>query len=89
MHNIKDLFSPGWDLRGVYIPLGSKDERPRHMLIVQPDLGISKVVVLEVEPEQYVISSSSPLEQEIRKVNLAALGFEDGVAQTSRDLNLN
>lgn len=60
----------------------------REAFIVQRDLGIAKKVVLEVEPAQYVISTSKPSDASVRRRNIDALGFEAGVAQTIADLGL-
>lgn len=62
---------------------------PKHeAYIIQPELGVSKKVILEVEPEQYVISTSVAREVEIRTKNIQSHGFEKGVAETIRELRL-
>lgn len=66
-----------------------KNLRPkREAFIIQRDLGISKKVILEVEPEQYVVSTSKGSETKIRDQNFEELGFEDGLAKTMIDLDL-
>ncbi|WP_417536643.1 VirB4 family type IV secretion system protein [Methylophaga sp.] len=64
-----------------------KNLRPkREAFIIQRDLGISKKVILEVEPEQRVVSTSKGSETKIRDQNFEELGFEDGLIKTMIDL---
>jgi type IV secretion system protein VirB4 len=60
----------------------------REAYIVQPELGISKKVILDVEPEQYVISTSNPVEAEMRRLNRQTYGIEEGYRQTAIQLGL-
>lgn len=60
----------------------------REAYIIQPELGVSKKVILEVEHEQYVLSTSSPHEAELRRRNIEHYGFVEGVQRTMRDLGL-
>lgn len=60
----------------------------REAYIVQPDLGVSKKIILEVEPEQYVISTSTPHEVDIRQRNIKQYGFEKGIEVTMQELGL-
>jgi type IV secretion system protein VirB4 len=66
-----------------------KNLRPqREAFIIQRDLGIAKKVILEVEPEQYVVSTSKGSETKVRDQNFASLGFEAGLEKTLKDFGL-
>ncbi|MEO8965420.1 MAG: hypothetical protein ABI370_12205 [Gammaproteobacteria bacterium] len=54
----------------------------REAYIVQPELGISKKVILEVDRYQYVISTSDPVECTIRNKLINQYGFEEGIQST-------
>ncbi len=56
--------------------------------IIQRDLGVSKCVTLEVEAEQYILSTSKPSEWGLRDRNIHELGFEAGMAKTVAMLGL-
>ncbi|MCA9470014.1 MAG: hypothetical protein KC643_31835, partial [Nitrospira sp.] len=60
----------------------------REAFIVQRKLGIAKTVNLTVEPEQYVVSTSTPRETAMRERHVRELGFERGIDQTIEDLGL-
>ncbi len=60
----------------------------REAFIIQRKLGIAKTVNLSVEPEQYVVSTSTPRETALREKHVRALGFERGIDQTIEDLGL-
>jgi type IV secretion system protein VirB4 len=60
----------------------------REAYIVQRDIGVSKRVILEVEPEQYVISTSQGREASIRRENFERYGFEVGLIKTMEALGL-
>ncbi len=60
----------------------------REAYIVQPELGVSKKIILEVEPEQYVVSTSTPHEADARRRNTEQFGFEQGLEMTIRELGL-
>lgn len=60
----------------------------REAFIIQRDLGIAKKVILEVEPEQYVVSTSKGSETKIRDSNFENFGFERGLDKTMKDLGL-
>jgi type IV secretion system protein VirB4 len=57
-------------------------EPKREIYIIQPELDISKKVLLEVDPWQYIISTSNPVECSIRNELLAQYGFEEGIVAT-------
>ena len=61
----------------------------REAFIIQREIGIAKKVILQVEPEQYVISTSKPADAVVRARNFQRLGFELGLKQTVRDLRLD
>ncbi len=61
----------------------------REAFIVQRDLGIAKKVILEVGPEQYVVSTSKPSDAAIRRQNIDMYGFEEGVHRTIIELGLD
>jgi type IV secretion system protein VirB4 len=50
--------------------------------IVQPELGIAKIVNLKVEPEQYVMNTSHPREAAIRTALIEEHGYERGIQLT-------
>ena len=56
--------------------------------IIQPDLGVSKKVILNVEPEQYVVSTSKPSEATIFRNYLKEFDFETAQQKTIEDLQL-
>ncbi|WKB50506.1 VirB4 family type IV secretion system protein [Eleftheria terrae] len=51
----------------------------REAFIWQPELDVSKIVVLDVEDEQKVINSSSPYEASIRDKYVKAYGWQEGL----------
>jgi type IV secretion system protein VirB4 len=61
----------------------------REAFIVQREAGVSKKIILEVEPEQYVISTSKPTEAEARRRNINLYGFKAGIEKTIEELRLN
>ncbi len=66
-----------------------KELRPKKQAyIIQKDIGVSKKIQINVEPEQYVISTSRPHEAQIRQRNVKALGVEKGILETIKQLNL-
>jgi type IV secretion system protein VirB4 len=54
----------------------------REAYIVQPELGVSKRLIVDVEPEQYVMNTSHPREAELRDRLIAEMGYEQGIAAT-------
>ncbi len=54
----------------------------REAYIVQPDLKISKKVILEVDKVQYVISTSNPIDCTIRNKFINDYGFDEGIKAT-------
>ena len=61
----------------------------KQAFIIQRKLGVAKVVTLEVEPQQYVVSTSKPAERSLRDQNIQTFGFEAGVDKTVEMLNLS
>ena len=59
----------------------------REVYIIQPDLNISKRCTLDVEPEQYVLSTSKPTEARLRQMNVERYGFDAGIKKTLQQLN--
>lgn len=59
----------------------------REFYLIQRDLNVSKKCILSVEPEQYVLSTSSPTEQTLYFNNVERYGFEAGVRKTVAALN--
>ncbi|MBL0319166.1 MAG: hypothetical protein IPP74_07745 [Alphaproteobacteria bacterium] len=59
----------------------------REAYIVQREIGISKKIILEVEPEQYVVSTSTPYEVMMRQKNIHEWGVEEGIKRTVDALN--
>lgn len=47
--------------------------------IIQPELGISKVIVIDVEPAQRVVNTSHPREAALRDGLIKLHGFEEGL----------
>ena len=54
----------------------------REFYLIQRDLNVSKKCILSVEPEQYVLSTSSPAEQTLYFDNVERYGFDAGVRKT-------
>jgi len=66
-----------------------KNLRPRkEAYIIQRELGISKAVIVEAEPEQYVINTSKPSEWSLRDRLIEEHGYEKGLKETVLALNL-
>lgn len=51
----------------------------REVYIVQPELGVSKTVTLDVEREQYALNTSHPREAALRDQFIRAHGYEKGI----------
>lgn len=51
----------------------------REAYIIQHELGISKTVVIDVEPEQAVVNTSHPREAALRDSLIRQYGFEEGL----------
>lgn len=47
--------------------------------VIQPELNVSKVIVIDVDPEQHVINTSSPKDAAERDNLIAQYGFEEGM----------
>ena len=60
----------------------------REIYIVQPALNISKRCIIDVEAEQYVLSTSKPTEATTRQKNIDTYGFDEGIKRTIQDLEL-
>lgn len=60
----------------------------REAYIIQPDLGVSKKVILNVEPEQYVVSTSKPSEAPIFRQYLQEDDFEVAQQKTIEQLGI-
>lgn len=54
----------------------------RQAFVVQQELGVSKVVNLSVEPEQYVMNTSHPREAALRTRLIEEHGYEEGIRRT-------
>jgi type IV secretion system protein VirB4 len=57
--------------------------------IIQRDIGVSKTVLVEVEPEQHVISTSRPYEADTRQKLIEKYGVERGIKQAIETLKLD
>jgi type IV secretion system protein VirB4 len=57
--------------------------------IIQRDIGVSKTVLVEVEPEQHVISTSRPYEADTRQKLIEKYGVEKGIKQAIETLKLD
>lgn len=67
-----------------------RELRPkREAYIVQREIGISKKVIVQVEPEQHIISTSDPFEADVREKFINQYGIEEGINRTIKELNLN
>lgn len=60
----------------------------REAYIIQRDIGVSKKVILEVEPTQYVVSTSKPSDDVVRRRNYETYGPSEGVIRTAIELGL-
>jgi type IV secretion system protein VirB4 len=56
--------------------------------IIQREIGVSKTVLVEVEPEQHVINTSRPDEAVLRDRLIAEHGIEEGIRKAVEALNL-
>lgn len=64
--------------------------RPKgEVYIIQKEIGVSKKLIVDVEPEQYVTVTSKPDETVLREQMIEKYGFQDGIQETIRLLNLN
>ena len=54
----------------------------KEFYLIQRDLNVSKKCILSVEPEQYVLSTSKPVEQGLYFDNVERYGFDIGVRKT-------
>lgn len=54
--------------------------------ILQPELGISKVIVIDVEPTQRVVNTSHPREAALRDSLIKKHGFEEGLRRAVIEL---
>ena len=59
----------------------------KEFYLIQRDLNVSKKCILSVEPEQYVLSTSSPAEQALYFDNVERYGFDTGVMNTMATLS--
>lgn len=67
-----------------------KSLRPkREAFIIQRDLGVAKKVILDVENEQYIISTSKNTDVLARNRNFNKYGFTKGLGKTLEELNLS
>ncbi|RZI40355.1 hypothetical protein EGT07_23725 [Herbaspirillum sp. HC18] len=61
----------------------------REAYIIQHELGVSKTVVIDVEPEQRVVNTSHPREAALRDALIKQYGFEDGLRRAVEQLAEN
>lgn len=61
--------------------------RQKQAYIIQPELGISKVIVIDTEITQYVINTSHPREASIRDKLIAQHGFEEGLKMAIEEIS--
>lgn len=54
--------------------------------IIQPEVGVSKVIIIDVEPAQRVANTSHPREAALRDGLIAQYGFEAGMAKAVEQL---
>ncbi len=59
----------------------------KEIYIIQPEIGISKKLLLDVDKSQYVVSTSNPIETTIRNRYIEELGFDKGVEATIKALD--
>lgn len=84
----QDLYQQAFNLSVGECELIRRLRPQREALILQPELKISKKVILDVEPEQYVIVTSNPDEVMLRDNNIRSLGFNKGITKTVEDLRV-
>lgn len=61
--------------------------KPRNeAYLVQRDIGVSKRVIIDVEPEQYVVNTSHPREAALRDRLVKKYGFQKGIALCLEEL---
>lgn len=61
----------------------------KEIYIVQPYIGVSKKVRIDVAPKHYVLATSKPSEVILRQQNIARYGFTAGIDKTIADLAKN
>ncbi len=67
-----------------------KELRPqKEAYVIQREIGVSKKIIVQVEPEQHVISTSKPWEADLREKLIARYGIEEGIQRAVKELNLN
>ncbi len=67
-----------------------RELRPKkEAYIIQRDIGVSKTIIIEVEPEQHVISTSRPYEADLRQKMIDKYGIREGIQKTIEELKLN
>lgn len=59
----------------------------REAYLIQPEIGVSKVVITEVDDVQHVINTSHPVEASIRDKLVAEHGFKRGVQLAVIEIN--
>ncbi len=59
----------------------------KEVYIVQPELGVSKTLILDVEPTQHVVNTSHPRETQLRERLIQQHGFEKGIQLAAAALN--
>ena len=61
----------------------------REAYIIQREIGVSKKLIVDVEPEQHVVVTSQPGEAVLREKMIEKFGFEKGLGETVKILNLD
>ncbi|KKJ75224.1 hypothetical protein WH95_19590 [Kiloniella litopenaei] len=85
---VDEQYRTGFDLNQGQIDAIRKLKPRGEALIVQPEQNISKVVVLNAEPEQYVINTSSANEVVIRQNLIKQYGVEEGLRRAVDEISL-
>jgi type IV secretion system protein VirB4 len=84
-----DLYKKAFHLTDAEVNHISNLKPRAEAYIVQREINVSKTILVDVEPEQEVISTSKPKERIIRENNIKKYGFEEGVDRTVRDLGFS
>lgn len=85
----KELYKETFNLTDGEVEAIRRLRPKKEAYIIQRELGVSKTVLVEVEPEQHVISTSKPDETYIRDRLIKEHDIEEGIRRTIEALNID
>ena len=77
-----DLYKEAFQLTDAEIHQIAHLKPRKEAYIIQREIGVSKIILVDVEPEQYVINTSRPDESTLRARNIEQFGFDAGIQKT-------